>query len=74
MINKDFITHNDSPWHKDCFTCYNCDKILSGEKATSRDDKLYCADCFGERFPLGNNGEKFDMKINIDKSRIMFHR
>ena len=50
MINKGGITYKNTPWHRDCFTCNNCKKVLAGEKFTSRDDKPYCADCFGDLF------------------------
>ena len=50
MINKGGITYKNTPWHRDCFTCNNCKKVLAGEKFTSRDGKPYCADCFGDLF------------------------
>ena len=50
VINKGGITYKSHPFHRDCFTCTNCNKILAGEKFTSRDDAPYCADCFGELF------------------------
>ena len=50
MINKGGITYKGTPWHRDCFTCTNCQKILAGEKFTSREDQPYCAECFGELF------------------------
>ena len=50
MINKGGITYKNTPWHRDCFTCNNCKKVLAGEKFTSRDDKPYCADGFGDLF------------------------
>jgi len=50
VINKGGITYKNTPWHRECFTCTNCNKVLAGEKFTSRDEKPYCADCFGDLF------------------------
>lgn len=50
VIDKGGITYKNTPWHRDCFTCNHCNKILAGEKFTSRDEKPFCADCFGELF------------------------
>eukprot|EP00918_Siedleckia_nematoides_P085291 GHVU01187499.1.p1 GENE.GHVU01187499.1~~GHVU01187499.1.p1 ORF type:complete len:283 (+),score=35.71 GHVU01187499.1:164-1012(+) len=50
VINKGGITYKSTPWHRDCFTCNNCKKILAGEKFTSKEDKPYCAECFGDLF------------------------
>ncbi|XP_013401172.1 four and a half LIM domains protein 3 isoform X2 [Lingula anatina] len=49
-INKGGVTYKGDPWHRECFTCTNCDTQLAGQKFTSKDDKPYCADCFGELF------------------------
>jgi LIM domain-containing protein 2 len=50
VINKGGITYKGTPWHRECFTCNGCNKVLVGEKFTSRDEKPYCGDCFAERF------------------------
>lgn len=50
VINKGGITYKGTPYHRDCFTCTHCSKILAGEKFTSREEQPYCADCFGELF------------------------
>ncbi|KAJ8315009.1 hypothetical protein KUTeg_007159 [Tegillarca granosa] len=50
VINKGGVAYKNSPWHKECFLCTNCNKELAKEKFTSRDDKPYCADCYGELF------------------------
>lgn len=50
VINKGGITYKDSPWHRECFTCCGCNRQLTGEKFTSRDEKPYCADCFANFF------------------------
>ena len=50
VINKGGITYKGTPWHRECFTCTGCNKVLVGEKFTSRDEKPYCADCFAQQF------------------------
>jgi len=50
VINKGGITYKGVAFHRDCFQCANCNKILAGEKFTSREDKPYCAECFGDLF------------------------
>ncbi|XP_076177255.1 four and a half LIM domains protein limpet isoform X3 [Ptiloglossa arizonensis] len=50
IINSGGVTYKNEPWHRDCFTCSNCNNSLAGQRFTSRDDKPYCADCFGELF------------------------
>ncbi|ESO89101.1 hypothetical protein LOTGIDRAFT_229023 [Lottia gigantea] len=49
-INKGGVTYKNTPYHKDCFDCSNCNKLLSGEKFTSKEDKPFCADCYGDLF------------------------
>ena len=44
------MTYKGQPWHRECFTCTNCNTSLAGQRFTSRDEKPYCADCFGELF------------------------
>ncbi|XP_011267610.1 paxillin isoform X3 [Camponotus floridanus] len=50
IINSGGVTYKNEPWHRDCFTCSNCNNSLAGQRFTSRDDKPYCAECFGELF------------------------
>ncbi|XP_065163065.1 four and a half LIM domains protein 2 isoform X4 [Atheta coriaria] len=50
VITSGGVTYKNEPWHRDCFTCTNCQNSLAGERFTSRDDKPYCANCFGELF------------------------
>ena len=44
------MTYNESTWHRECFRCTNCAKILADEKFTPHDDKPYCVPCFGQLF------------------------
>ncbi|ROT72729.1 Four and a half LIM domains protein 2 [Penaeus vannamei] len=50
IITSGGVTYKNEPWHRECFTCTNCSTSLAGQRFTSRDDKPYCADCFGELF------------------------
>lgn len=44
------VTYRNDPWHRECFTCTKCDLQLSGQRFTSKDEKPYCAECYGELF------------------------
>ncbi|XP_074604751.1 four and a half LIM domains protein limpet isoform X2 [Brevipalpus obovatus] len=50
VINGNAVQWHNEPWHKECFTCASCDRPLSGTRFTSKEDKPYCAECFGELF------------------------
>ncbi|KAG0723677.1 Four and a half LIM domains protein 2 [Chionoecetes opilio] len=50
IITSGGVTYKNDPWHRECFTCTNCSASLAGQRFTSRDEKPYCADCFGELF------------------------
>lgn len=50
IITAGGVTYKNEPWHRDCFTCSHCNNSLAGQRFTSRDDKPYCAECFGELF------------------------
>lgn len=44
------VTFKNEAWHRECFVCTNCQTMLAGQKFASRQDKPYCANCFGELF------------------------
>ncbi|XP_035215261.1 four and a half LIM domains protein 2-like [Stegodyphus dumicola] len=50
IITAGGVTYRNEPWHRECFSCTNCGSSLAGQRFTSRDEKPYCADCFGELF------------------------
>lgn len=50
IITSGGVTYKNEPWHRECFTCSNCSTSLAGQRFTSRDEKPYCGDCFGELF------------------------
>ncbi|KFD51657.1 hypothetical protein M514_07536, partial [Trichuris suis] len=50
VITSGGVTYRNEPWHRECFGCTNCGTGLAGQRFTSKDDKPYCAECFGELF------------------------
>ncbi|XP_023228116.1 four and a half LIM domains protein 2-like isoform X2 [Centruroides sculpturatus] len=44
------VTHRNKHWHRECFSCTSCQRVLAGQRFTFRDEKPYCAQCFGELF------------------------
>ncbi|XP_021917362.1 uncharacterized protein LOC110828708 isoform X1 [Zootermopsis nevadensis] len=50
IITSGGVTYKNEPWHRECFTCTHCNTSLAGQRFTSRDEKPYCAECFGELF------------------------
>ncbi|XP_017136710.1 trichohyalin isoform X2 [Drosophila miranda] len=50
VITSGGVTYKNEPWHRECFTCTHCNITLAGQRFTSRDEKPYCAECFGELF------------------------
>ncbi|KAI1722433.1 LIM domain-containing protein [Ditylenchus destructor] len=50
VITTGGVTYKNEPWHRECFQCTNCNTSLAGQRFTSKDDKPYCADCYGELF------------------------
>jgi len=50
VITSGGVTYKNDPWHRECFCCTHCNIQLAGQRFTSKDDKPYCADCYGELF------------------------
>ena len=50
IITTGGVTYKNEPWHRECFTCTHCNTQLAGQRFTSKDEKPYCADCYGELF------------------------
>lgn len=44
------VTYKNENWHKECFTCANCNTALAGQRFTIRNEKCLCAECFGILF------------------------
>uniref|UniRef100_A0A7E4UY03 Four and a half LIM domains protein 2 n=1 Tax=Panagrellus redivivus TaxID=6233 RepID=A0A7E4UY03_PANRE len=50
VISTGGVTYKNEPWHRECFCCTNCSSSLAGQRFTSKDDKPYCANCYGDLF------------------------
>uniref|UniRef100_A0A1I8IRH5 LIM zinc-binding domain-containing protein n=1 Tax=Macrostomum lignano TaxID=282301 RepID=A0A1I8IRH5_9PLAT len=50
VIKRGGVTYKGEPYHKECLVCTNCNTQLAGLKFTSKEDKPYCADCYGQLF------------------------
>ncbi|KAL7048974.1 hypothetical protein ACKWTF_003557 [Chironomus riparius] len=50
VITTGGVTYKNDPFHRECFVCTHCETPLAGQRFTSRDEKPYCADCFGDLF------------------------
>lgn len=50
VISAGGVTYKNDPYHRDCFNCSQCKKSLAGERFTSKEEKPYCANCFGDLF------------------------
>ncbi|KAL3124423.1 hypothetical protein niasHT_007706 [Heterodera trifolii] len=50
VISTGGVTYKNEPWHRECFCCTNCNTSLAGQRFTSKEEKPYCADCYGELF------------------------
>ncbi|KAK0428365.1 hypothetical protein QR680_010760 [Steinernema hermaphroditum] len=50
VISTGGVTYKNEPWHRECFCCTHCNASLAGQRFTSKDDKPYCANCYGELF------------------------
>ena len=50
IITTGGVKYEEKSYHRECFTCGHCSKVLAGQSFTSKDDKPYCADCYGNLF------------------------
>ncbi|XGW24791.1 hypothetical protein V3C99_006340 [Haemonchus contortus] len=50
VITTGGVTYKNEPWHRECFCCTHCNVSLAGQRFTSKDEKPYCANCYGELF------------------------
>ena len=50
VISQGGVTYKNQPFHRECFTCTNCNQSLAGQRFTSRDEHPYCSECFGKLF------------------------
>ncbi|CAG0879303.1 unnamed protein product [Cyprideis torosa] len=50
VITSFGVTYKNDPWHRECFTCTTCHKMLAEERFTSKNGQPFCASCFGQHF------------------------
>jgi len=46
------LSWNGGEWHKDCFTCTNCDKVIGQEAFHPQDNQPYCEQCWEQLFAI----------------------
>lgn len=51
-ITDAYITALDMPWHKDCFTCHDCNRILTGSSFHEIEGYPYCDSHYYSRHGL----------------------
>jgi len=48
---------SNNKYHKGCFKCYMCNKMLELQNVTPHDVELYCKSCYGKKYgPKGFRG------------------
>ncbi|ESO08804.1 hypothetical protein HELRODRAFT_190613 [Helobdella robusta] len=50
VINHGGIKVQDTPWHSTCFACKLCSISLLNVKFVTKDNELYCQNCYTEKF------------------------
>ncbi|XP_063714308.1 four and a half LIM domains protein 2-like [Symsagittifera roscoffensis] len=46
------LSWNGGEWHKDCFACTNCDKVIGQEAFHPQDGQPYCEGCWEQLFAI----------------------
>ncbi|XP_075244431.1 four and a half LIM domains protein 2-like [Convolutriloba macropyga] len=49
-IKSNGVTYRMEPYHRECFTCSECDDILAGQRFTLQNDEPICSECFGKKY------------------------
>ncbi|VDN18100.1 unnamed protein product [Dibothriocephalus latus] len=44
------LSFQDKHWHEACFLCSQCQKSLSDKPFATKDNSIYCPDCYDEKF------------------------
>ncbi|KAI3384601.1 hypothetical protein SNEBB_000082 [Seison nebaliae] len=44
------LSYKEKHWHEECFRCSVCNRLLAEIEFGTKDEKLYCGDCFNDRF------------------------
>lgn len=57
-IDSRDLAYKSRHWHDTCFTCNKCQASLIDKPFGSKQDKVYCADCFDNTFATRCDGCK----------------
>ncbi|CAG5117425.1 unnamed protein product [Candidula unifasciata] len=49
LDHKD-LSYKDKHWHEFCFKCSNCQKSLVEQPFSTKEEQIYCSDCFDNAF------------------------
>ncbi|CAD5117049.1 DgyrCDS5872 [Dimorphilus gyrociliatus] len=54
VIGTEFkdVCYEDKHWHENCFICCCCEKSLVNEPFATKENSLYCANCYEEQFAM----------------------
>ena len=44
------LNYKDRHWHEKCFVCNDCKVSLADKHFASKDELIYCADCYDNNF------------------------
>lgn len=50
IFAREFTEAEGRSWHKKHFCCFECEKVLGGQKYIMKQDRPYCCSCYEQRF------------------------
>ena len=60
------LEYKDHHWHRQCFVCHDCKVSLTSKPLKSKDELIYCSDCYDENF-----AERCDGCANVFKAGML---
>ncbi|CUT98901.1 four and A half lim domains [Echinococcus multilocularis] len=61
------LSFKERHWHEKCFKCSACNTSLADRPFATKDDQLYCSDCYDERFAARCDGCQGVFKAGMRK-------
>ncbi|KAL3309112.1 Four and a half LIM domains protein 2 [Cichlidogyrus casuarinus] len=61
------LSFKERHWHEKCFKCSACETSLADRPFATRDDQLYCSDCYDEKFATRCDGCQKVFKAGMRK-------
>ena len=53
VYDAEKVITSNGPFHKECFTCYGCDRSMNQKTCNSgQDGEIYCIHCYSEEFGI----------------------